>query len=847
MNLEELQDRILKKFDEAKKDCDRSIVFWYDEDGQFSEFIDKLDLGDIKIWRLMPNNNFATKYLLESVDKESDYLIYADFKRPANEDNWLLDIELYSDQFSTDKVSLIMSDLGIKDLSLKDIVGKTVKFFDNNKMVDRLKSYNIEEYNEDDLVCGMISSLCDMKILDFEGAIKNLIKAGFDEENNQYYKNLSEFFDLGLFWNRVKKEFGYIDDNPTLKGLFMTIAISSLANEVSFALPEKLKKYVSQKPSSCAVFINHWMSHYDDYEILQKLLIELEEELDLDSIVKRVDIDTYITAETFSIFDRSLIRKIIDSLINGEENYDDYLKAINKRKGLYWYRRYRSIYEALYFAIQIYIEKKKLQRGFGALDAKEMIERYTNEYYKIDYCYRKFILNYDDVDNPDLFVDLKENVDNIYDNWYLKSITPCWNDSMLNESSEFLINGVRLQENFYKDEIAKVLAKNDRDKIIVIISDALRYDVAVELKELLNMDTKGSADISYMLGVVPSITKMGMSALLPHNIIDINDDGLVFVDDIDSSSTENRDKILKMNYKNSAAINYEDFMGMTREEGRQLIKSNRVIYIYHNAIDAIGDKAITESKVFVACDEALEELKKAIERLNNLSVTNIIITSDHGFIYKRKKMEESDKIEVGSECKINKRYVLTNERFDIPGVFAINVRFLKDKPQVLVPKNIGIFKAAGSGINYVHGGSSLQEVVIPLLRYKNLKMSKEEAITKANIVLTTQNKKITNNTFTLTFFQVDRVDDEEKVVPNTFKIYMEDLDTGEVISNVNTIVADKKSQNYDERVFKIRFTLKSGNYDKTKNYYLIIEDDSKVLDKVPFKINLGITNDFDLI
>jgi hypothetical protein len=104
-------------------------------------------------------------------------------------------------------------------------------------------------------------------------------------------------------------------------------------------------------------------------------------------------------------------------------------------------------------------------------------------------------------------------------------------------------------------------------------------------------------------------------------------------------------------------------------------------------------------------------------------------------------MDESDKIEVGSEYKINKRYVLTDERFDMPGVFSINVRFLKDKPQVLVPKNIGIFKTAGSGTNYVHGGSSLQEVVIPLLRYKNLKISKEEAITKANIVLTTQNKR----------------------------------------------------------------------------------------------------------
>ena len=67
---------------------------------------------------------------------------------------------------------------------------------------------------------------------------------------------------------------------------------------------------------------------------------------------------------------------------------------------------------------------------------------------------------------------------------------------------------------------------------------------------------------------------------------------------------------------------------------REVIRSYFLNDFYHNSIDAIGDKAPTESKVFDACETAIQELSSILRIIvNELSGTNIFITADHGFLY----------------------------------------------------------------------------------------------------------------------------------------------------------------------------------------------------------------------
>ena len=160
---------------------------------------------------------------------------------------------------------------------------------------------------------------------------------------------------------------------------------------------------------------------------------------------------------------------------------------------------------------------------------------------------------------------------------------------------------------------------------------------------------------------------------------------------------------------------------------------------------------------------------------------------------------------------------------------------------VYIPRANIRFKTQGAGANFVHGGASLQEIVIPLILYKNKVPRQTGAIKpeKTQIKLTNTSRRITNSIFTLNFFQTEKVGG--KIIPCTVRVYMVD-DKDKIISNEEILLGDKKSENPEDRTMDIRFILKSLDYDRDKDYYLIIEDlkTGVEYEKIQFTINLGI-------
>ena len=154
----------------------------------------------------------------------------------------------------------------------------------------------------------------------------------------------------------------------------------------------------------------------------------------------------------------------------------------------------------------------------------------------------------------------------------------------------FSQNGILQQDDFYR-RVVQPIARESR--VFVIISDALRYEVATELTEKLLRETNGTAKQSAMQSVFPSITKFGMAALLPHKALTITDSMKMFCDEMPTDGTENRDKILKRTNPKNCAVTYETLLTMKQAQRRELVSGADVVYIYHNTIDAVGDKANT--------------------------------------------------------------------------------------------------------------------------------------------------------------------------------------------------------------------------------------------------------------
>jgi uncharacterized protein (TIGR02687 family) len=850
LNLEQVTSTLTDTFKEPLNDGEqRRIVFWVDKDREFVEEIQQVSLDKVKIHQLTEKNNFHTKYLLEEEDTTSHYLIYTNDDLNV-EENWLIDTVYYSKTFYADKISLLLSDLGI-DSSLRAIVKKYEKFF-NKKNTQKFKSYGIQVYSEETIDIAIMSILCNIKTPDFEEVLKTVLKESLSEEENKYIISMVKYFDINVFWKYVSHLYDYDRENKSLKTLFMHLTVTALSHSVEESMLTNVKSFIAERnKSNSLVFIDHWMHHKVDYVIYNELAEMIEQELQLADIVRQLRIESFKKADTFPYFDKAIIIYIANSLEVLHEDYEEYTKLINLRRVRHFYERYQFIYEALFYTVKMYEFKKKYSSGIPKATAIDMWKNYVNEYHIMDTYYRKFYVAFDNEPNSEILKKLKTMVENLYTNWYMGDLSTHWSMAVETDmKDQWVLPGITNQQGFYKQYVAPKVYKGERT--FVIVSDALRYEVGVEIVEKLNAETLGACEIEPILSVLPSVTKLGMASLLPHKVLNINENARVLVDGKSSSGLDNRKAIIESTVADSVAIHAQEVFAMNKAGRREHFKGKKLIYIYHDTIDAMGDKASTEIYTFNAVEKAIDEISTLIKIIrDDLSGTNILITADHGFVYQREPLVESDKIEKEDiqAIELKRRYMLSKENRQMDGILNINMdSIIKNDHQlrVHVPKSTIRFKIQGSGVNFVHGGASLQEVVVPLIKYKNIRKGQANSreIVKVDIKLTSSLRKITNSLFHLSFFQTEKV--EDKVVPRTVLVFMVD-ENDVVISNEETIIGDRTSENPEERTFKLRFALKTTTYDKNKHYYLTIKDieTGVVLEKIPFNINLGIVSDFD--
>lgn len=172
----------------------------------------------------------------------------------------------------------------------------------------------------------------------------------------------------------------------------------------------------------------------------------------------------------------------------------------------------------------------------------------------------------------------------------------------------------------------------------------------------------------------------------------------------------------------------------------------------------------------------------------------------------------------------------------------------QDNLRAVVPNGDIRFKLQGGGSNYVHGGASLQEIAVPIIKYQHVRKDKatEKDINRpVKVELISTSRKVTNNNFILKFFQSEKVGGKLKEAQ--LKVALWDGEKNEMVSQERLLLADKDSDNAEERELKLYLTLKPGKYDKTKDYYLKMIDSETGLEiaSVPYQINIAISMDFD--
>ncbi len=860
MKKEKIIQSLEEKFNEPLPDgAIRHIVFWYDEDKSFDEIVTDIELDDVKIHRV-ENNYFKTKVLLEREDTKSNYLLYIPSAKPQPEENWLLGILLYSQEFSADKASLTLQELELDNIYLKKSIKKFAKFFNSQKRLNDCKSLLHNNPSEKQLLLAMLATLTSQKSITFEYILREILTNGL--EKNETLKNFQKYGLEEAFWDFVEEHYSYKDDKPTLSALFTSLTITHfLYLTKPDEVPDDWKQFQLSKLNNAFVFIDHWMKDKDDSDIYDKYSSQVEQRFNIERKLQNYNTDKLIECDTFRSIDKQVIRRMIEVLVNGVEEFERYKDYLEARRNKHWYSQFKHIYQALYYGILLKEFRVNHQESISIKSRKDAIDLYRKEYFKVDQYYRCFYRHFDRVDS-DILIELGNYVGKLYKNWYLAQLGKTWDEVVEEEQDEaWWIPGIDSQKDFYESYVQPILDDNVRNKVFVLISDALRYEVAEQLKTELDKETRSEISIKSMQTGLPSTTAMGMAMLLPHESISLNKKGEVLIDENRTSGLKNREKILKLKEKDSVAVKWQDFNKLSREEKREITKS-RVIYIYHDTIDAVGDNSKKEDEVFEATRKAINELKEIINEIcNALNGSKILVTSDHGFAYSRDSLEETDVIEqIESESVLrNKRFAITEKEYkDLSGIHQLSLNsVINNKDQsysIISPKSYMRFKSQGGGRNFVHGGISLQEIVIPLIKYRHIRnqaATEDQKPSKVDIELKNISREITNNTFMLNFFQLNPVGGKNN--KRRVKIAMWDLSAEPVrqISNEQIITFDSKSQDPEDRQFRFSLSLKQGDYDKSKAYFLRVMDIEEKDDygteylKEKFRINIVIPNDFD--
>lgn len=832
LNLKQIADKLNNEFTGEV----RKLVFWYDDNAEFADDVDSMELINAKVLHLEKDNQFYTKYFLECVDTETNYLVYAPFPRPSIRENHLEDTIKYSKEFVADRISIIMLDLMIKP-QYKGILQKHKAFFADKKRRQAFYDLEVESHNQETIEVGIMSAICKLKVPSFDEVLRVVVCESIDEDN----KFLAEFakYDLTeVFWNYVESGFGYIDNKPTLEKLMMTMFVSYLSKDIK-EIPAAWSHFVSFKAGSIATFFDNLMNsivygkRFD--EISERVFVSLNGSAE----IAKMPIELVEQCGIFAGVERKIVDWIIERLeledVSAKIGNKDIPQVVKEHRQSHFGKKYRSEYLVLENAWYI-ISNSKYQH---ISDINSLIQKYVDELYKIDRRYRYFYYYFDKLENYTRFEKLKELVENIYANEYLEKVCLNWNECFANQIGSM---SIKKQTDFYDENVEYA-----KEQLVVIISDALRYEVGASLFEKLQANEKCDATIVPMLSTLPSITQYGMAALLPHKHIDLGEDFSITVDEKKMSTLEHRQNILRKYKSSSRCVQYDEIKNLSTAELRAVFGKQDVVYVYHNQVDARGDKFATENEVFNACEEAIDEISSFIRKLTvNANKSHFIVTSDHGFIYKRNKLRENDKISaiVDNKKTVAKRFILSNEDISFEGVKTFNlsdVIGIKDERMVTVPIGSEVFKAPGAGVNYVHGGSSLQEMIIPFINVKTEKGYKETNTVQINLVSLTT--KLTNKIADFDFVQTEPISDVVK--ETTFRILFVTEDE-EKISNEHLYVADNKEIDSVKRIFKLRFNLKDRKYDRSQKYYLVAYDNNTNLEvlRKQIVIDIAFADDF---
>ena len=786
-------------------------VFWYDEGGQMKDIATSLDVPGINVLE-MEGNAFSIKYQMQKGEQpETGYVIYSTEPMPEDEQNWLLDYQEEGALFSADMSSLYAAECGIAMELKEKVVDKHLAFFKKADNRNKLAAKLSPGMDSAEIEKQMLAVVCKSNAT-CEAFTYALITEANNEETTMQ-ADLKAYHLEDFYWQQAETYFGY-HAGRNIKDLIIVLFKNDMQSHLTGKAADKTGNEQALT-NEALIFMRDWRDSRTYGDLYTEWANRLEDELGIKDEVCEYSMQQLLGVETFPCIDKVIAGYLLTEVINATITTEQMEAIIEERENKLFFDVARHTLRALLQARYLFadIEQKMNELSFDT--AKEGFSLYEQSLYTIDLHYRHYIAEANLAESKQPLAQVTERVERTYTNHYLLALAKKW-QPLIDGMDTWKMEGIFSQSVFYTTYVYPFIT--NKKKIFVIISDALRYETMVELSERIAQMPRMETDMKpAMLSTLPSYTQLGMAALLPHKQLSYEKEAdEVFADGMSTKGTEARSKVLQKAVARSKAITAEDFLKTTN--AKTAFKDFDLIYIYSNMIDKTGDDKASEGMVFKATEDEMAHILQMIDLIRNGNGCNILITSDHGYLYQNETLDETDfsdfKVMGDTIIQDSRRFVIGRglEEGDAVKTWSAEEVGLTDSPaengtgisslQVQTAKGLNRIRKQGAGSRFVHGGSMPQEVVMPVL---HVNIKKKQGVSEVSVDILNKKSKITTNTQTISFYQNEPVSEKVKEVTLRFGFYDQ---AGNLLSDSITLTFGSTSEDSTQREQKHRFMFK---------------------------------------
>jgi hypothetical protein len=299
-----------------------------------------------------------------------------------------------------------------------------------------------------------------------------------------------------------------------------------------------------------------------------------------------------------------------------------------------------------------------------------------------------------------------------------------WADAWALEFSRFckshgFLPPAKYQQREFFDQVVVPLCQGD-DSVAIFAIDAFRFEMAAELFGEIESSRGTTAHLNGRLAELPTITSVGMNALAPvghggklrpsisGSEIQGFHTGQFLVKDPDSRKRAMHERI---GGRTCPLLTLEEIGGLDSKQLRRKIAGAKIVYVHSREIDDAGEKDLGP----IVFDYAMQNIRAGWQLLREAGIKQFVITADHGFLIK-------DGIGTvqshGRKVDPSRRHILRPPSAEHNGEQHVSLKDLGYEgyeEHLMFPETTAAFDIGDKSLNFLHGGNSLQERLIPVI------------------------------------------------------------------------------------------------------------------------------------